>query len=600
MVARSRTGMKQVDFFNLERSVQDRFLAACRSEFDPKPILFKSATRPVRWFWLALSPLSVLAMWLLFQTGLGDLEHDMARQSAPFAAVYVVLAVAFALGIVQFIAHRAANTALPYRPGYYLFPACLVDARTTTLGVTPMKELTRVEQAGGQIVVAIGGKTLRFAVEPSYAEQAVSAIKLAQMQCSDELEDSARVLLDPLAPPVVKGPFAPEKPLVERRPLWMKIRYLAALAFGVVGVIIYQKRDAMSDDAMFAAAKEQNDIATYQRYLERGTEHTRTVSRLLLPRAELRLAIAEGTVEAIDRFKERYPDTDIGAEVEQARKRAVEAAFNEAAKPATLDALLAFEKKYPGHHLKKHIEAHKHAIYQRAFDEYKTKKMPKGSDTLDFAKRLVAYSEKQGPIETPQGVRGAFVDVAIRRVPSKALAKADALVKKNPYFVGPRSLPSNHLSDDKLAPVEKHVVDTAVKALSKAFPASVLRVRGIDRLDGSKDLPEVERPTLIISYRIEPSGRNYASAKPRGIYVGLVFFFRVDFLLPGGELTHGMKHVFPVKVPGKMVVAHAKDPEGPLEPKLYDRMSRDALDDVLERYLAKWLVPDLLPKESEE
>lgn len=590
----SRPSMQQVDFFELTRGVQDRLLSSCRGEFDPKPILFQRATRHTGLVWLMLTPLSVVGMWWLFTNGLGDMGSPMGRHPQLYVGAYVALTVAFAVGIVQWAALRARTATLPFVPGYYLFPACLIDARGTKLGVVPMTELTQATIERGKVVARFGSRTYRFAVDGAYRAQAISAIKLAQMQCSDPLEDAARVLLDPLAPPMVEGPFAPEKALLLRRPLWVKIRLIAAFAFGVVGLVIFQKRDRLSDEAMFAVAEKANDVATYQLYLAHGTAHQLTVSRLLLPRAELRLAVAQGTVEAIDAFKAAYPDTDIGEEVEAARKTAVEAAFAKANQPGTFDALMAFEATYPGHHLNKQVAAAKHAIYARALADYKRAKMPKAGKTATFAGELVAFAEKTGPLETPAGVRGAFVEVRLRPVPSKALEKADQLVEKNPYFIGPRSRPTGYLAPEKLQAIEDRAAAAYVDALSKGFPASVLRFRAGEDMDGSVDLPAVDKPTLVVSYRIEPSGANYASAKPRGIYIGLVYFFRVDFLLPAKGEPHGIKHVLALDVPGKLVREHAKKPEGILEQKLYDAMSNDAFDDLFKRYIAEWLRPELL------
>lgn len=588
--------MKQVDFFKLERSVQDRFLSASRAEFDPKPILFKPATVPTGWYWLAISPISLILMWALYATGLGDMDSSLARHATVFIGLYVGLAVAFAVGIVQFIAYRAAAAALPYRPGYYLFPACLIDARTTQLRVTPISEMSSAGALGAEVVITIAGTTMRFPSDHATGETVLSAIKLAQMQCSDDLEDSARVMLDPLAPPVVKGPFANENALVERKPLWMRIRFVAAVAFGVVGVLIYQHRDSLSDDQMFATAKDKNDVATYKRYLERGTEHKSEVSRLLLPRAELKRAIEEGSVEAIDAFKAAYPDTDIASEVEAARKRALEVAFNKAAKPATLDALFAFEKKYPGHHLGKHLAAHKNAIYKRALDTYKSTMMPKSARSADFAGRLVAYSEKKGPEPTPEGLRGPEAEVRIRVVPSKALKKSDELVRKNQYYAGKNGLPSRWLNREEMKELEDRTLEAYRSALDEMFPPSILRVKVGEEVDGTAEMPPFDKPTLVISYRIEPSGKNYASAKPRGIFVGLAFFFRIEFFLPGDDKPYVYKEVLPKRVPGSVVIAHAKNPEGSLTQKIYAKMTNDGFDAVTRRFLEQWLKPELLDK----
>src|SRR6185503_4684887 len=133
------------------------------------------------------------------------------------------------------------------------------------------------------------------------------------------------------------------------------------------------------------------------------------VSQVLLPRAELRLAVAQGSVEAVDAFIRAYPKTGIQAEVDAARQNALVGEFERARKTGTLAALLSFAERYPKHGIDKAFDQAKHALYLRAQARYKAE-MPKGSEShAEFVGRLVAYAERAGAKTTAKGLRGPTV-----------------------------------------------------------------------------------------------------------------------------------------------------------------------------------------------
>src|SRR5262249_31556372 len=155
-------------------------------------------------------------------------------------------------------------------------------------------------------------------------------------------------------------------------------------------------RNLTSDGRMFTLATRRDDVATYQRYLAQGRDHVDEVSQVRLPRAELRLAVAQGSVEAVDAFMRAYPKTGIATEVEAARRAALAAELARARKADTLTALLSFAERYPDHGLGKELDQAKHALYARAHAHYKSEVPKGGEQNAELVGQLLAYAERMG------------------------------------------------------------------------------------------------------------------------------------------------------------------------------------------------------------
>ena len=111
---------------------------------------------------------------------------------------------------------------------------------------------------------------------------------------------------------------------------------------------LFSVRNGMSDEQMFAKARVRDDVAAYSAYLARGQAHREVVEKELLPRAKLRLAIAEGGVDAIDSFMSDNKGTKIQNEIDIARRNALIAEFEKVRKKGTLAALLDYAARPPG------------------------------------------------------------------------------------------------------------------------------------------------------------------------------------------------------------------------------------------------------------
>ncbi len=127
------------------------------------------------------------------------------------------------------LALRAKAQELPFGPGVFVFPACLVDARTASLRVLPLSELTGVSARGGEVVLAFGGTTFAFLpATPGEVEASVQAVEAARTELANAADDEARRLLDPLAAPSVASPLTPDVARTRTAPAWEKWRFRSA------------------------------------------------------------------------------------------------------------------------------------------------------------------------------------------------------------------------------------------------------------------------------------------------------------------------------------------------------------------------------------
>ncbi|WP_437574755.1 hypothetical protein [Sorangium sp. So ce887] len=587
--------MNEINFYKLPRTIQDGVLEAFRGRFAPVPILSRLGTRRTIVAWLAVSAAAGLLLAALCAAGFGDVNSVLVLHPTAAAAAYVLLAATTAIGVLQALAYNADVITLPFTPGLFVFPANLIDARDHRLRVFSLAELSRVSAAPrGAVVLTFGGTQHAFPLaDPSRSDDVIREVEAAWSRMKAKPEAAELRRLDPFAPPAIESPFASPIPLSRDVPGWQRYAWLLAAAVGVaLGLGLFVLRNRMSDARMYAAARARDDVAAYQGYITRGRGHGEVVSHVLLPRAELRLAVAKGSVEAIDDFIRAYPKTGIQAEVAAARRAALVAELERAREVGTLAALLAFAERYPKHGLDKAFNDARHALYVRALDRYKSE-MPKGSEqNADFVRRLLAYAERVGPRSTPQGIRGPAVHVRFRRLPSQDLERADDVVMKSPMFSGVTSLPTRYVDATHLDPQEKRTASALAEGLARGFEPELVTFEPGPPFEGSaEEQLSVISPSLVVSYRVESSGIAYASKKPQIIILGLRFFFKTELILPGDAQTLLTSHKVVQRVPDGIIKQQTVfPPPGTLEPIIYEAMMRDAFIDFGERYLSKWFL----------
>jgi hypothetical protein len=208
----------------------------------------------------------------------------------------------------------------------------------------------------------------------------------------------------------------------------------------------------------------------------------------------------------------------------------------------------------------------------------------------EFVGRLVASAERAGPRKTDAGYRGLAVQVRFRRLPSKDIDRADDLVRQNPMFNGVFSLPSRYVTPARFEPHERTAAGALASGFARVFDPEIATFEPGPRLDGEGDLPALPEPTLVVTYRVEPSGAAYAIKKPRGIFLGLMFFYTAELFLPGDANPMRIKLTSAQRIPAAIIrQGSSSSPPGTLEAAVYDAMVSAAFADLQARHLSRWL-----------
>ncbi|HVY48405.1 MAG TPA: hypothetical protein VHB21_21100, partial [Minicystis sp.] len=502
-----------------------------------------------------------------------------------------LLAALACVEVLAALAARERDGALPFPAGIFVFPACLVDAREHVLRVRPLADLSSVAaRPDGSVVLAFGARRYAFSAgDAAAAERVASDVGAARDKMRAGVDGDAIRLLDPLAPPTVASPLVPDVARTREVPAWERLRVpIGAAAGAALGAGVFFVRDAASDARLLHAAEAKGDVAAYEAYLSRGRRYKDVVEREMLPRAALKVAVAEHTVAAIDAFSRAYPSNAIGKEVADARRAALDAELASAEKTGTFAAVLGYGERYPERRADSSFEHARHALYASALGRYEKELH---AAFAPAAEKLVAAAERASPTKAEAGYRGLTVPVVLRHVASKELERADDLVRVSPMYNGKFSSPSTYLDDAHIGPHEKRAAEAIAAALSSAFDPEILAfVPGAHLSAGADDkLPAVKTPTLFVTYRVETSGAAYASKKPRGIFLGLVFFFVADLVDPGVAPVR-TKFTFTERIPVSVLrSAPGAAPAGKLETEVYDAMTREAFDELTKRYVAAWL-----------
>ncbi|CAN5924846.1 hypothetical protein BH11MYX4_BH11MYX4_09780 [soil metagenome] len=576
--------MKAVDFYKLPRAIQDRFVGSVMSGFPPAPLLATKGGTPTKLAWLGLSVAAFVVIVIVTRIGYGSLDSSLALHSWRALILYALLVFGVAFGLVQAFGRGVRERALPYGAGVYLFPACLIDARSDQFKVYWTQDLSNCDVQGGSVRVSFsGGAQFLFAcTDPAQAAGIVAEVQSARdraMHAKATEDPKELVAVDPLHNPRFSSPVGPRDPYEMRLPPWKKLGWAAALVVAaIIAPTLWASRNNGSDKTMYARATQANDTASYRAYLERGAKFKDEVANVLLPRAELRDAERAGTVDALLKYKADHPASKIGAEVGISIRAAMLAELEKAKAVGTLAALDEFSKKFPEHGVDAELKEAIHAVYARELEAYKkhTPTPPKDKNVVPFVERLFAYAEKHGP----------KIEIRFRRKKAESIGRADQFVAKTPSFMGEVSYPSRQF-DEKRSTRREGILG---KLLATRFDAGLSPelfdvAMGAQVPVDAETLPEVKVPTLFISYSAEWSGHTAVSTKPRGSYVGILFPFEATFQLPADAKPIKLK----ADVLKQAAIGLLKDEDlmpGPAEEKVYDTMATEAFESFGNKILA--------------
>jgi len=568
--------MDRVDFWALQRSIQERFVASTESAAAPAPLAIRPLahdTRQIGWLLLGLGGL--IGAVVSLRLGFGDLNSRYALTPFWFSAVHAGLFALSALGFLRVAARHVAAHAVPYRPALYLFPIGVIDARAPLFSVHRVNEqaTAQADSARRCLRVGLDGATFEFpAADPARAEAAARTIlELRDRLASSGPDSSAREqsLVDPLVDNGFKNPFSPPESLRKALPAWVRIWPLLALVLGVLlGGAAWRARNGLSEARLYAAARAADRSETYRVYLERGGKNP-DVEALLLPRTELRDVVQQGSVTALEQFLDAHPNSQIKPEIDSALQQALLKELAAAQAVGTLSALKDFGARYARYpSLAPAIDNAVNARIAAALEQLKPALAPNQSHLMPFMERLLRYTSKHGPA----------VLVRFQLKPSETLEKEEKALRQSAYLGGEKALPGQYFDAAHEAPRESVVATALIAALAEHLPRDLVDAKAAPALDAAADAkPTV--PTLLVSYRAELSGA-FTSRMPRLAIAGVGVITRVSFEIPGD----------PDPLIFKVSVWRAPDMKNiapdATAPALYDAMATEAFKRFTKKYLA--------------
>lgn len=526
--------MKRIDFFSLMRPVEERFVDAARGQGVPAPLLVANQPLPfaaLRWGALGVA---LLALWAWVTTlGYGKLESSVALQPHSLLVLHLLLPAGAVLAGFRARASLRERLRLPFTPTVYLFPIGVIDARTQSLAIHGWDELTHKSISGSRARLVF--KEGRFDFPLANAEQGKElerrVTELTEQVASGKLTEHDLVLLDPLRDNGFRNPFSPtESMLPQRAPRLPLIPIAAALGAALVGFGVWAARNSLGERALFERAHEQDSIISYQQYLLRGGKRSEVVD-LLLPRAELRNAVAENSVEAIERYSTGHPNTKIAGEVQSALRTALLRELEAAKAKNTISALREYEKRHEKQlalvpELAQARYAYLTGVLERYHRDYKPSR-----ELWQLARRLIVYADKHGP----------EIEIRFSQRESRTLEKNERMLMASAYYGGEKTLPSRYLLGAPVRTAEDRAGKELAAVFAKLFPEDLLHFTVGAPVPGSAPPPQFDKPTLLVGYRLEISS-TFVSKRPRAIFTGVGLLAETELSIPDKEPSHTFKH----------------------------------------------------------
>jgi hypothetical protein len=568
--------MKRIDFFSLMRPVEERFVDATRGQGTPTPLLAAKPPLPmaaIRWGALGVL-LLVLWIWVL-RLGYGDLASPIALQPSWLLLFHLLLPAGAVLCGFFARAQFRARLRLPFTPTVYLFPIGVVDARSASLALHGWDELTgknisatraRLTFREGSFVFPIAG-----AEQGKELERRVS--ELAEQVTGGKLSDHDLILLDPLRDNGFRNPFSPTESMLPPKPARLPLVPIAsALAAALVGYGVWAARNSLGERALFERAHAKDTVAAYRDYLARGGERPEVVD-LLLPRAELRAAIAENSVEAIERFSAAHKNTKIAGEVQNALRAALLRSLEAAKAKNTISALREYETRHAAQlglvpELAQARFAYLTGVLERYHREFKPSR-----DHWQLARRLIVYADKHGP----------EVQIRFTQKEARTLEKNQHQLMASAYYGGDKTLPSHYVVGPPVRTAEERAAKEIAATFAKIFPEDLVRFVPGSPVPEAAGEPKFDKPTLHVGYRLEISGA-FVSKRPRAVFTGVGLVAEASLVIPDKEPTYDFKHTAWHAPDPRRIEAEEVGVQG-----VYPELLAKAFTRFVAKYSAPWL-----------
>jgi hypothetical protein len=523
--------MQRIHFFQLERPIQERFVASARGATPPAPLAIHRDLLPKGVLvWAGLSLLAVVGLIGFGSLGYGELDSDLALQPQSALAVYAVLGVLAVFAGLRAMALHLHAQALPFTPAVYLFPSGLIDARNDTFSVRSISDLRHSELKQGKLLLAFSdGYRFAFRLKQGARGQEIERL-LAEFGTRfnpDAAPVSAREVAayDPLKDTGFSNPFSPTEPMRRAK---LPFRFLGPLIALVLGPLLGQGafalRNSLAEDALYLSARTENTQAAYRAYVARGGRRTE-ITDILLPRTELEQIVKKAELPALEAYALPRMKSAIWPEIERELRRALLAELERVKAQDTRAALREFQTRYGRHEMI--VPALERAVADqraRVLARFAAAAKPT-PDTLDFFKRLLTYADAHGP----------RLELRFRRKLSDSVARTETQLRKSIFFGGEASLPAQYFDAVHSEKRERELANALLAQFRRAFPADALSLEPGPLLEeASEELPKVTAPTLLVSHRTEMSGA-YLSVRPRAVYTGIGVLFRVSLQLPDDD-----------------------------------------------------------------
>lgn len=493
--------IRTVEFNSLPKSVRTRFVAVTIGTGEPAPLLSERTSTNTKILGLSfLAAVLAILVVAMVGAGIGSLWNNLAIHSPLHVLFgYIPLVFVLVLVILVIVQRKTFGSPLPFQPGRYLFASDFVDARTSTLRLIPTKDLsdfkgthmhTNRAYTHTQLNFVFQGVTEQFVIRGQEAAQtAINAFwdsqkalaAAAQAQDWQTLEK-----LDPFfecrrlgtwgsgtAQPADGGPVVRTVP-----PFFRRRAVIAAVAAIVLAPLIALGRNFVSDEMMFANAKQLDTESSYGQYLDNGWRH--------ISEAKLAQPIA---------------------------------AFREAKKAPTVSNMRRVLKTYPGSSVESDVRAALHGLYMKTFSDFRAKASTADARMLPFMARLIDYLEKNDT---------ATVRVAFSPPSTGTLAQADAFFQREFSRGGKIVEPiSPYFEPKNSSPREGSIVSRLNAAFASIFPTDVLKLE-----QAAQGATSAKEPSISIAYVVGPSGRAYNSDDGQRVFVGIDVAFGMRMRIP--------------------------------------------------------------------
>jgi len=598
---------KRVDFNALPREVRERLIGCMQHQSYPYPLLSSVPSQGAAiagWTLLAL-----IGAGILFGVFVAEFGREL--QPLPMMFVYFLGAAIVLVSILFLVRRVRLGSALPYKPGRFLFPMDFINAEDRVLRIVPMSTLVDFRGVHQHTNGVYTGTTLTFSFEGGITESFTIQGKERAEEVLRELGDSQRKIreaaqardletllkLDPLFEVRVKDTWAVQAPRDEdvQQPAAQSIGALfakgtilgvSAAVAALLALPMWHLRNVASDEAMFTHAKELDREWEWEHYVREGKRHVEEARADHLPRAALREAKEKGSVTALREFL----------------------------------------KKYPASVVEKEARDEVHALFTKTLGEFRDQASTDDPKLLPFMEKLLAYLEKNDT---------ARVEVRFEAPSTEKLGKVDELLKSKlggEIAGGGNIVPvAPHFGDKVSVQREAEIVRSLQQGFEKVFPADVMALlqgprigpdgkplaeqpkddrNPIDRLknvdykntdevrdildsikgSGGADITKepasnVPSPTIEVRYEVGWAGDFFTEDKGDRKFVGIVVDFHVAMKIPGETTT--LEFDLPVQPPDHFTVDYTNPMYGigggPSEGRVYDVMAARAFDQLSDR-----------------